>query len=152
MPDHTHGQQESHCNPGLSLKEGSEDSQPFLGETCGFCKGFPPAWDPFSSLLISKSNWVSDQAHPWSSVILMKTHQQLPEICFHEALGLVFIDSAFGFSLAPGTGLCSVWGAGWLSGKALKSGHTPSQRHTQVQAGFISPQTQRHSGVGWRQL
>lgn len=65
-PDHTQGTADSHRNPGLP-GEGSADSRPFLGEACGFCKGFPACVGPilFSSCI---KRPIGYHTLPWSFV------------------------------------------------------------------------------------
>lgn len=139
--------------------EGRLSRQPaFLGEACGFCKGFPTCTGP-----ILLSSHIRDQLGVWPCVgvlwILMKTQQSAQKggsgrkSVSMRSWARCSFDSPSGFLLVLGTGWFPHL-AGWLAlwegsrmwvHSLFPEGHSGPSR-------FYSPQIQRYSGTGWRWL
>lgn len=129
-PDHTRGtagEPPSVIQPYPGRRRSSQ--RPFLGEACGFCKGFPACMGPIR---------IKDQAGIIPSLgvlwILMKTQQRAQKgaaagTCFHEAMGLVGIRFAIWF--LPGTRHRPVFPSGGVAGslgRVSKRGSLPPFR------------------------
>lgn len=121
-------------------------------------KVFQPAWDSFSTLLMSKKKGVS-HSPPWSSTDPHENstkgwerRSSRKSVCMRPWAWCSF-DSPSGLFLVPCAGHLPHL-AGWL---ALWKGsqvwaHSLLPERLSGPSRFYSPQIQRHSSVGWRQL